>query len=295
MAVNRYWQMYFGTGLVKTPEDFGTQGSPPSHPKLLDWLATEFIQSGWDVKALQKLIVMSATYQQSAKMTPEQIERDPKNSLLARGARFRLPAEMIRDNALAISGLLVKRVGGPSVRPYQPPGLWKDVVYSNVPKWKQDHGDKLYRRSLYTFWKRSVPPPNLQMFDAPSREACVLHRSRTNTPLAALVLMNDPTFVEAARKLGERAMKEAGQGDEERLTFIFRLATSRRMTDEERPLVKNVLARARKHYSDRPLEAKKLMQIGESPADDSLNVIEAASFATIATVLLNLDETITRN
>lgn len=295
VAVNRYWQMYFGTGLVKTPEDFGTQGSPPSHPKLLDWLATEFIQSGWDVKALQKLIVMSATYQQSAKMTPEQIERDPKNSLLARGARFRLPAEMIRDNALAISGLLVKRLGGPSVRPYQPPGLWKDVVYSNVPKWKQDHGDKLYRRSLYTFWKRSVPPPNLQMFDAPSREACVLHRSRTNTPLAALVLMNDPTFVEAARKLGERAMKEAGQGDEERLTFIFRLATSRRMTDEERPLVKNVLARARKHYSDRPLEAKKLMQIGESPADDSLNVIEAASFATIATVLLNLDETITRN
>ena len=295
VAVNRYWQMYFGTGLVKTPEDFGTQGVPPTHPGLLDWLATKFVQSGWDVKAMQKLIVMSATYQQSAKMTPEQLERDPKNRLLARGARFRLPAEMIRDNALAISGLMVNRLGGPSVRPYQPPGLWKDVVYSNVPKWAQDHGDKLYRRSLYTYWKRSVPPPNLQMFDAPSREACVLQRSRTNTPLAALVLMNDPTFVEAARRLGERAMIEAGATDEERLTLLFRLATSRRMTAEERPLVRDVLARARRHYGDNPDEATKLLQVGESPFNESLDTVESASFATIATVLLNLDETITRN
>ncbi|MBM83067.1 MAG: hypothetical protein CMJ78_21105 [Planctomycetaceae bacterium] len=295
VAVNRYWQMYFGSGLVTTPEDFGTQGMRPSHPELLDWLATEFVRTGWDVKAMQKLIVMSATYQQSSRMTPAQLERDPKNKMLARGTRFRLPAEMIRDNALAISGLMVDRLGGPSVRPYQPPGLWDDVVYGNVPRFKQDHGDKLYRRSLYIYWKRSVPPPNLQMFDAPSREACVLQRSRTNTPLAALVLMNDPTYVEAAKKLAERSLVEAGKRERERLGFMFRLATSRQPDQKEVPLMQDVLDRARSHYDKNREDAKKLMQIGESSIGKDVDVVEAAAYTAIAIALLNLDETITRN
>ncbi len=295
VAVNRYWQMYFGDGIVTTPEDFGTQGARPTHPQLLDWLATEFVRSGWDVKAMQKLIVMSATYQQSSRMMPEQLERDPKNRLLARGPRFRLPAEMIRDNALAISGMLVDRLGGPSVRPYQPPGLWDDVVYGNVPRFQQDHGDKLYRRSLYTYWKRSVPPPNMATFDAPSREACVLHRPRTNTPLATLVLMNDPTFVEAARKLAERSLTEVGEPDEDRLAFMFRLATARRPTPKEMPLLREVIERARKHFGDNPEAAKKLGQVGEAPFDARLDIVEAAAFTTIGMSLLNLDETITKN
>ena len=294
VAVNRYWQMYFGTGLVTTPEDFGTQGAQPSHPELLDWLASEFVRSGWDVKAMQKLILMSATYQQSSRISPSQLQRDPKNTMLARGARFRLPAEMIRDNALAISGLLIDRIGGPSVRPYQPAGLWDDVVYGNVPRFEQDHGDKLYRRSLYTYWKRSVPPPNLQVFDAPSREACVLQRSRTNTPLAALVLMNDSTFVEAARKLAERAMSEAGQTDKDRLMFMLRLATSRSASAKEMSLMSEALQRARERYGNNPDEAVKLMKIGESSRDERLDVVEASALTTIASALLCLDETITK-
>ena len=295
VTINRFWQMYFGTGLVATPEDFGAQGAQPFHPQLLDWLATEFVGSGWDVKALQKRIVMSATYQQASKITPELLERDPKNRLLARGPRFRLSAEMIRDNALAISGLLVDRLGGPSVRPYQPVGLWDDVVYGNVPRFQQDHGDKLYRRSLYTYWKRSVPPPNLQMLDAPSREACVLQRSRTNTPLAALVLMNDPTFVEAARKLAERALTEAEAEDNARLTFMFRLATSRLPTGTELPLLVETLQQARQHYRQDPDAARALMRVGEAPLNEPLDVAEVAAFTTVANALLNLDETITKN
>lgn len=295
VTVNRFWQMFFGVGLVETPEDFGAQGAQPSHPQLLDWLATEFVKTGWDVKAMQKQIVMSATYQQSSKMTPQGLERDPKNRLLARGARFRLSAEMIRDNALAISGLLVDRIGGPSVRPYQPVGLWDDVVYGNVPRFQQDHGDKLYRRSLYTYWKRSVPPPNLQMLDAPSREACVLQRSRTNTPLAALVLMNDPTFVEAARKLAERSLTIAGSEDDARLAFMFRQATSRLPTTAELSLMEETLQRTRQRYREDPGTARKLMQVGESSFDQQLDLVEGAAFAAVANALLSLDETITKN
>lgn len=306
VAVNRFWQMYFGTAIVSTPEDFGAQGALPSHPDLLDWLSTEFVRSGWDVKAMQKRIVMSATYQQSSRMTPDSLSRDPKNRLLGRGPRFRLPAEMIRDNALAVSGLLVDRIGGPSVRPYQPKGLWDDVVYGNAPRFEQDHGEKLYRRSLYTYWKRSVPPPNLQTFDAPSREACVLQRSRTNTPLAALVLMNDPTFVEAARKLAERSMlatsdaegdarREESTRDSRRIGYMFRLVTSRRPSETEIEMVAEVLERARQHYRKDPDAAMKLMQVGEAPVADQIDVAEAAAFAAIANALLCLDETITKN
>ena len=234
VTVNRYWQLHFGVGLVKTLEDFGSQGEWPSHPQLLDWLASEFVESGWDVKAMHKLIVMSATYQQSSHWSPDVARSDPDNRLLARGPRFRLDAEMIRDQALAVSGLLVEQLGGESVRPYQPPGLWGDVVYENVPRFRQDHGSKLYRRSLYTFWKRSVPPPSFQAFDAPTREACTLQRSKTNTPLAALVLMNDPTYVEASRKLAERVIKQGGDSQTARVNLAFRLTTSRRPDEGER-------------------------------------------------------------
>ncbi len=199
VTMNRFWQMYFGVGLVKTVEDFGSQGEWPVHLELLDWLATEFIRTGWDVKAMQKTIVMSATYRQSSKVTPELQQRDPENRLLARGARSRLPAETLRDQALAVSGLLVGTIGGPSVKPYQPPGLWKELTGGD--DYKPDTGAGLYRRSLYTFWKRTAPPPMMMNFDAAGREACVVRELRTNTPLQSLNLMNDVTFLEAARAL----------------------------------------------------------------------------------------------
>ena len=295
VVVNRLWQMHFGTGIVKTSEDFGSQGEWPTHPSLLDWLATEFVRTGWNVKALQKLIVMSATYRQSSNVTPRHLEVDPENRLLARGPRFRLPAEMIRDQALEVSGLLVERLGGESVKPYQPPGLWDDVVYSNVPRFAQDHGDKLYRRSLYTYWKRSVPPPNLQAFDAPSREVCVLTRSRTNTPLAALVLMNDPTFVEAARKMAERCLTGSSEKTAERLAFLFRLATGRPPRQREIRWLDEALTDLLTGYRQDPAAAAKLIGVGESRHDATLDVVELAAYAAVANALLGTDEAITRN
>ena len=239
VAVNRFWQMYFGAGLVKTVEDFGSQGEWPSHPELLDWLATEFVRTGWDVKAMQKLIVTSATYRQSSKATPELLQKDPENRLLARAPRFRLPAEMIRDQALAVSGLLVERIGGPSVKPYQPAGLWKELSGQD---YVQDTGEKLYRRSLYTYWKRSSPPPSQMNFDAAGREACVVRESRTNTPLQALDLMNDVTYLEASRKLAERVMKERRASPEERIDLAFRLAVARRPAPREAALLREALS-----------------------------------------------------
>jgi hypothetical protein len=295
VAVNRYWQMYFNHGLIKTPEDFGTQGGPPSHPELLDWLATEFVRTGWDVKAMQKLIVMSATYRADSRVTKELIELDPENRLLTRGPRFRLSAELIRDHALSVSGLLVKNIGGPSVRTYQPPGLWDDVVYGNAPRFKQDHGDKLYRRSMYIYWKRSVPPPNLQALDAPSREACTLRRSVTNTPQGALVLMNDPTFVEAARMLAERSIREGGSTSHKRLEYMGRLVLGRTMTAKEMQMIHEVWSDLKTDYAKKPEAAKSLMEIGEFPRDETLNVVEVAAFTAIANAYLSLDETITRN
>ena len=231
VAVNRLWQMDFGVGLVKTVEDFGSQGEWPSNPELLDWLATEFVRNGWDMKALQKTIVMSATYRQSSKVTPELMQKDPENRLLARGPRVRLAAEMVRDNALAVSGLLVDKIGGPSVKPYQPAGLWKEL--SGGDDYKQDHGEALYRRSLYTFWKRTAPPPMMMSFDAAGREACVVRELRTNTPMQSLNLMNDVTFLEAARKMAERMMRNGGSTPAERIGYGFELATAHKPGERE--------------------------------------------------------------
>jgi len=289
VAVNRYWQLYFGTGLVKTAEDFGSQGEAPSHPELLDWLATEFVRTGWDVRAMQRLIVTSAAYRQSSKVTPELHERDPENRLLARMSRFRLPAEMVRDNALAVSGLLNPLMGGPSVFPYQPPGIWEDIAFGaefSAQSYTPDHGDKLYRRSMYTFWKRTMPPPGLNTFDAPDREKCTARRLMTNTPLQALVLMNDPTYVEAARMLAERTMKEGGKDEAQRIAYAFELATARKPAPRETAVLREIL------HSKTATE--KVLHVGESVPDAKLNPKELAAWTTVASVILNLDETITK-
>jgi hypothetical protein len=290
VAVNRQWQHFFGTGLVKTVDDFGAQGEWPSHPELLDWLATEFMAGGWDVQALQRLIVTSATYRQSSKVTPRLLQQDPENRLLARGPRLRLSAEAIRDQALAVSGLLVEQVGGPSVKPYQPAALWKelaDAVYV------QDHGAKLYRRSLYTFWKRTVAPPAMMAFDAAGREACVVRQTRTNTPLQALNLMNEVTYVEAARVLAQRVMRsEATPAG--RLTLMFRLATARRPRPLEMQVLLDGFRQYRANYQKDRQAALRLLRVGELPRDEALNASELAAYTTVASLILNLDETITK-
>ena len=297
VTVNRYWQRYFGVGLVKTSEDFGSQGEQPTHPKLLDWMAVEFQRSGWDVKHMQRLIVTSATYRQSSKATPEEYAADPENRLLARGPRFRLDAEAVRDNALAVSGLLVERIGGSSVKPYQPLGIWKAVGYtsSNTANFKQDHGDSLYRRSLYTFWKRTAPPPTLQMLDAPTRETCTARRSRTNTPLAALALMNDVQFFEAARGLAERAIAEAGPAVKDRAAYAFRLATARLPSDQEIDILVRQYEVQLAAYRGDVEAAKKVLSVGESPVPEELDPVELAAWTLVANVILNLDETMTKN
>nr|MDQ3330842.1 DUF1549 and DUF1553 domain-containing protein [Planctomycetota bacterium] len=296
VTVNRIWQHYFGNGLVKTAEDFGAQGDWPSHPELLDWLATEFVDSGWDVKHLHRLILTSATYRQSAAATPEKIAADPENRLLARGPRFRLDAEVIRDSALAASGLLVEQIGGESVKPYQPPGLWEAVGFtsSNTVNYVQDSGAKLYRRGLYTYWKRTSPPPMLQTFDAPSREACTVRRPRTNTPLQALALMNDVQLVEAARHFAERMMTEGGSDAADRLAFGFRLATARRPEPNELAVLLQDYESHLGHYQNDREGAAALLAVGESKRDDSLDVAAHAATTMTANLILNLDETITK-
>jgi hypothetical protein len=295
VAVNRYWQMHFGTGIVKTAEDFGSQGEPPSHPALLDWLATEFIRTGWDVKAMQRLMVTSATYRQASRTTPELRERDPENRLLARGPRFRLPAEMVRDNALAVSGLLVEKVGGGPVFPYQPKGLWEEIAYGDVysaQTYAPGHGKDLYRRSMYGFWKRTSPPPALITFDAPDREKCTARRAVTNTPLQALVLMNDPTYVEAARVLAEKMMHEGGAA--QRIRYAFRLATAREPNAKEVQVLRNMEQAQLAQYRRNQDAARKLLSVGESKSDPKLDAGELAAWTTVASTILNLDETITR-
>ncbi len=295
VAVNRYWQKYFGIGLVKTAEDFGSQGQPPSHPELLDWLASEFVRTGWDVKAMQRLIVTSATYRQSGVVTPALQSRDPENRLLARGPRARLQAEMVRDQALAISGLLVDEIGGPSVYPYHPAGLWLEI--NNRPgysrAYEQGHGRDLYRRSMYTFWKRTVPPPSMQTFDAPEREFCVVRRSTTNTPLQAFVLLHDPQFVEAARSLAERMLRHGGD-TRDRLVYGFRLATSRRPSEAEVAVLERVFEARRSLYCEDHEAAQQLLAVGEATHDESLDLIEHAAYTAVARILLNLNETITK-
>jgi Protein of unknown function (DUF1553)/Protein of unknown function (DUF1549)/Planctomycete cytochrome C len=299
VIVNRYWQMYFGIGIVKTAEDFGSQGEWPSHPELLDWLATEFTRTGWSVKAKQRLIVTSATYRQSSEVRSELLAKDPENRLLARAPRVRLLAEFIRDQALAISGLLNGEIGGASVSPYQPSGLWEELASRldgknwTAQTYVQSHGKDLYRRTMYTFWKRTSPPPTLATFDAPDRETCTVRRPRTNTPLQALVLMNDPTYVEASRKLAERLMREATTS-KERISLGFRLATGRRARISELVVLQDLFNKQLAAYRTNAAAAEKLLAVGESFCDRKLNAQELAAWTVVASAILNLDETVTK-
>jgi hypothetical protein len=296
VVVNRFWQQIFGQGLVKTSDNFGMQGEWPSHPELLDWLAREFIDSGWNVKGLLKSLVLSATFRQDSSASPDLMARDPENRLLARGPRFRLPAEILRDQALAISGLLKTNLGGPSVYPYQPEDLYKGVVVAaDYPgtKYVVSKGDDLYRRSLYTFWKRTMPHPVMTVFDAPDREFCVVRRSTTNTPLQALTLLNNPIFVEAARKLAERAIHEGGSESGGRLAFAFRLATGRHPDREEQKILEDKLAEMLAAYRADESAARALTGVGESPRDGAIPVVELASYTALANIILNMDEVIT--
>jgi hypothetical protein len=295
VAVNRYWQHHFGTGLVKTAENFGVQGEPPSHPELLDWLATEFIRTGWDVKAMQRLIVTSAAYRQSSRAPAALAQRDPENRLLARGPRVRLPAEVVRDNALSIGGLLVEKIGGPSVKPYQPAGLWEELAGgAGEPPYVQEKGPNLYRRSLYVYRKRTVPHPLLATFDAPGREVCQVRRARTNTPLQALELLNDVTYVEAARGLAQLMLTDGGPTPESRLAYGFRRATARAPGSAELKVLLRGLERYRQTYSGDPSAAERLIHLGESKPADKLDPAELAAYTAAAGVILNLDETITK-
>ena len=289
VTVNRFWQMYFGTGLVKTAENFGTQGEYPSHPALLDWLATSFVNAGWDMKALQRLIVTSATYRQASNMS----EADPENRLLARGPRLRLPAQTIRDQALSVAGLLVEKVGGPSVKPYQPEGLWAEVNEGGVP-YEQSEGDDLYRRSLYTFWKRTLGPPTMMTFDSSTRETCIVRTGRTNTPLQALNLMNDVTYVEAARRLAERMMLEGGETPAQRIGYGYLLTTAHRPRPEAEEILVRGFEQHLDRYEDDRRAAVELVNLGERQRDETLDVAELASYTMVANLLLNFDGTITK-
>ena len=291
VIVNRFWQQIFGIGLVSTPEDFGSQGERPSHPQLLDWLAADFVESGWDVKRLLKKIILSATWQQSSAVTAELLELDPANRLLARASRYRLTAQAIRDQALAVSGLLVNQLGGEPVKPYQPLGIWSDLSLGKI-KYQQDSGEKLYRRSLYTFWRRASAPTML--FDVASRQVCKVRASRTNTPLHALILMNDVTFTEAARKLAERVMLEGGESPATQLAYGFRLTTSRRPNETEQSGMLKIHEQVRARFEAAPEDAVKLLSIGESPRNEDLAPVSLASMTSVMSVLLNLDEVLTR-
>jgi hypothetical protein len=317
VAVNRFWQMLFGAGLVRTAEDFGSQGELPSHPELLDWLAAEFrdgatrrrgdaangesqssnpTSAAWDVKRLLKTIVMSATYRQSSKLSPSAQSQtsDPDNRLLARGPRFRLSADVIRDQALFVSGLLVEKLGGPSVKPYQPDGLYKDMTFSGLTGYSRDRGEGLWRRSLYTFWKRTVLSPTMQVFDASAREQCTVRETRTNTPLQSLNLMNDVTYVEAARLLAERMMREGGGTPDARLAWAFRAVTAREPGERERRVLLTHWQAQLENFRRNRQEAARLLAVGERRADAKLDAVELAAYAASASLILNLDEAITK-
>jgi hypothetical protein len=297
VIVNRFWQQIFGAGLVKTSEDFGAQGDSPSHLELLDWLAGEFIRSGWDVKHLMKLMLTSSTYRQQSHLTPQLRERDPENRLLARAPRVRLTGEFIRDQALAVSGLLAPKIGGPPVRPYHPAGLYETLAATSddiVKTYVQDHGDSLYRRSLYTYWKRSIPHPALLSFGTPFREVCTLRRPSSNTPLQALNLMNDTTYVEAARHVAARAMQESGSTPSSRLSHLFQLVLARNPTPQEQAILQQSYERALADFKSDPKSAKALLQVGEKPSENNLASSELAALTTLASTLLCMDETITK-
>ncbi len=292
VTVNRVWQAFFGTGFVKTAEDFGVQSEPPSHPELLDWLATEFVASGWDMKKLHRLIVTSATYRQSSKRTPASHERDPENRLLARGPRQRLPSWMIRDAALAAAGLLDETRGGPAVRPYQPPGIWEEATFGKKT-YEQDHGSALYRRSLYVFWRRIVGPTTF--FDAGARQVCTVKVPLTNTPLHALITLNDTAFVEAARVLAQRVLTAPEYADDgARLDAVFRRATSRAPSAREQAILLGRLATLRRQFATAPAEALKLASVGEAPRSEVVPAAEQAAWTSLCLLVLNLDETLSK-
>jgi hypothetical protein len=293
VTVNRFWEMLFGIGLVKTVEDFGSQGEWPIHQDLLDWLATEFVQSGWDVKHMMKTIVMSATYRQSSRVTPDLLQRDPENRLLARGPRIRLAPEMMRDQALAVSGLLVEKTGGPPVKPYQPPGLWQELSSFSDP-YSRDHGAGLYRRTIYTYWKRTVAPPSMIIFDSPTRETCIVRENRTNTPLQALDLMDDVAYVEAARKFAERMIVEGGKSDKSRLDFGWKLALVQSPEPRQEKVLIDALQKFEHQYKDHYDAARDLLSEGDSKSDRSIDPVELAAYTEVASMILNLDQMVTK-
>ena len=296
VTVNRFWQELFGTGIVRTAGDFGVSGEAPSHPELLDWMAVEFREGGWDVKKFFKLLVTSAAYRQSAAVTREAIEKDPNNKLISRGPRFRMDAEMVRDYALAASGLLVEKLGGPSVRPYQPEGVWEAVAMpgSDTRDYRRDSGENLYRRSLYTFWKRSAPPASMDIFNAPSRETCTVRRERTNTPLQALVTLNDPQFVEAAKHLAQVALKSGGDSDEARLELVARRLLARSLRPEEASIVRTSLGALLAFYRAHDKEAAEVIAVGESKAEPTPDVPTLAAWTMLVNELMNLDEVLNK-
>jgi hypothetical protein len=293
VAVNRFWQQCFGEGIVRTVGDYGYQGEAPSHPELLDWLAVRFVESGWDVKGMLRLIVCSATYRQSSSGSRELLERDPSNRMLARGGRFRLAGELLRDQALAASGLLVSRIGGPSVKPYQPPGVWESVSYNGDESYQQDAGEGLWRRGVYTYWKRQSPPPSMLTFDGPTREKCTVQRARTNTPLQALVVLNDPTYVEAARVMAAGVIKDHAD-DRARVTNAFVRLLGRFPEEGEGRVVLELLANQRARYGANPDDASRLVAVGESRAGGDIDAVELAAWTLTVHALMNLDEAITR-
>ncbi|MCC6127376.1 MAG: DUF1553 domain-containing protein [Pirellulales bacterium] len=296
VTVNRFWQELFGAGLVRTAEDFGVSGEQPSHPELLDWLAVEFRESGWDVKKFFKLLAMSAAYRQAAVVAPEKLEKDPLNRLISRGPRFRMDAEMVRDYALAAGGLLVPKIGGPSVRPYQPDGVWEAVamIGSDTRDYRRDAGEALYRRSLYTFWKRAAPPASMDIFNAPSREVCTVRRERTNTPLQTLVTLNDPQFVEAARNLAQIALENGGETVDGRLDFLARRILSRPVRAEESEILKKTQTDLLEYYRAHRENAQALIAVGESKADPAIDAATLAAWTLLANQMLNLDETLNK-
>lgn len=296
VTVNRLWQQLFGTGLVATSEDFGITGQRPSHPKLLDWLAVEFRETGWDVKRMMRLLVTSASYRQSSRVTPQKLEKDPANRLVSRGPRHRMDGEMIRDLALSAGGLLVGQIGGPSVKPYQPDGIWETVAMpqSDTKEYKRDSGEALYRRSLYTFWKRSAPPPSMEIFNAPAREQFCVRRERTNTPLQALVVMNDPQFVEASRALAGLALRQAGPSPDARLDFIAGRILARPLEPSERDVLRGSIDRFAQEFAREPEGAKQLLAIGESKPPEGVPPADLAAWTMAANLILNLDESLNK-
>jgi len=291
VAVNRFWQQIFGLGIVESSENFGSQGSLPSHPDLLDYLATRFIQSKWDTKALLKQILLSATYQQSSKVSPELILRDPNNILLARGPRNRLSGFALRDQALVASGLYTEEIGGPSVRPYMPPRIWRSISNNS---YKQDTGTKLYRRSLYTYWRRTIPPPTMMNFNAAGREVCIVRTEPTNTPLQALTLLNNKIFIESARNLAQQAFQYGGESDEERIKYAFQTVLTRLPTQHEMQILTESLALFQQRYAEHPEQASVLVSIGESDANEEMDKQQLAALTMVASTIFNLDEAITK-